>query len=74
MAKQYWITVKANEDLSNDYRTVAPGWEYAGASPSEEENGHETWTCKTDMPDALEALLNTDRAVVNYTDEEPNGY
>jgi hypothetical protein len=54
------------EELQNNYRNVSGGWELTGSGPSGPREYVETWECETDAPDALERLLDTDAAVLNY--------
>lgn len=65
----YRITTTGN-DLQHNYSRVSSNWQSDGHFYDATNTRWEKWTCETDMPGALEGLLNTDNEVGTYTSED----
>ena len=64
----YRIATTGN-DIQNNYSQVSTNWQFIGHFYDVANERWENWTCQTDSPAALEALLNTDAEVGTYTSE-----
>lgn len=65
----YKISTTGN-DLQHNYSNVSSNWQFAGHFYDATNVRWEEWTCETDQPAALEALLNTDSEVGTYIEAE----